>query len=397
MLKNILLLPNGRWQQDLLEKLNKNNFNLYAVHPNSEYMLNKNLIDYLVADVREVNKIINFCIKNNIQYLISDQSDIALPSMAKIGHQLHIFNIPLEVVDLFTDKYLMRKFLTTSFCKHLPNFAEANSYSKLINFIEQNNKVVIKPRIGQGSQNVLILDNNNRNLIDKFINYDFTSNSLIVEEYLGGVEVTVEGYMFSDGHLSLCHSVKEKFSYIETVAKSLIFGDQLKIPYQNLYQINDDIIDSMHLEYGITHSEYKYIDGNFYLIEVASRGGGNNISSRIVPKLTSVDVQKLLIQSTLGIPLMSKDFQPENNCFIELYFFEMEYGKVFEKINNLNIIHSDSNLLDFNVNLSSGQLVNRVTSDNDRHGYFIIFSDSIDQLRQVRENLVNKMEIVYED
>ena len=50
----------------------------------------------------------------------------------------------------------------------------------------------------------------------------------------------------------------------------------------------------------ITHSEYKFEDGDYYLIEMAARGGGSRIASDIVPFMSGVDNYQLLINAALG-------------------------------------------------------------------------------------------------
>ena len=56
-----------------------------------------------------------------------------------------------------------------------------------------------------------------------------------------------------------------------------------KYDYEKLARLNSDMVETMGLPFGITHAEYKYYNGEFYLIEIAARGGGTRISSDIVP------------------------------------------------------------------------------------------------------------------
>ena len=54
------------------------------------------------------------------------------------------------------------------------------------------------------------------------------------------------------------------------------------------------------LPFGLTHAEYKYRNGKYYLMEIGARGGGNLISAYIVPLVSGVDVYDYLIDKTLG-------------------------------------------------------------------------------------------------
>ena len=48
--------------------------------------------------------------------------------------------------------------------------------------------------------------------------------------------------------------------------------------YDKLRAYNDSFVMKTNLQFGFTHAEYKCEDGDFYLIEIAARGGGNMIS-----------------------------------------------------------------------------------------------------------------------
>ena len=52
---------------------------------------------------------------------------------------------------------------------------------------------------------------------------------------------------------------------------------------------NKEMVCKMGLPFGLTHAEYKYMNGEFYLIEIGARGGGTKISSDIVPYMSGVD------------------------------------------------------------------------------------------------------------
>lgn len=61
-----------------------------------------------------------------------------------------------------------------------------------------------------------------------------------------------------------------------------------------------ELISGTGIKYAITHSEYKFEDGDYYLIEMAARGGGSRIASDIVPFMSGVDNYQLLINAALG-------------------------------------------------------------------------------------------------
>ena len=76
--------------------------------------------------------------------------------------------------------------------------------------------------------------------------------------------------------------------------------DNDKFDYDLLRKVNDEYVNKTGLPFGLTHAEYKYEDGKYYLIEIGARGGGNLIGSHIVPLISGVDNYTYLIEKTLG-------------------------------------------------------------------------------------------------
>ena len=93
------------------------------------------------------------------------------------------------------------------------------------------------------------------------------------------------------------------------MAKELFFSNQnVKFDYEKLRKTNQELVLAMGMPFGLTHAEYKYMDGQYYLIEIAARGGGTKISSNIVPLMSGVDSNEALLRMALG---ESVQVQPE--------------------------------------------------------------------------------------
>jgi carbamoyl-phosphate synthase large subunit len=148
--------------------------------------------------------------------------------------------------------------------------------------------VVVKPIANQSSRGVIKVDVCDREVINEAYQYakvHTPDGRVIVEEYIGGIELTVDGVKLNDGiHYCLATSFKEHYEHNTMIARALWFANSHpNIDYAQLYEQHNRLIEYMELPFGLTHAEYKYYNGKFYLIEVAARGGGTNISSHIVP------------------------------------------------------------------------------------------------------------------
>ncbi len=101
-----------------------------------------------------------------------------------------------EIYNLSKNRYLMEKVTKKTLLSPHKTIKICNNKSvlrnhlkKFINFPKNyNNKIIIKPRIGRGSKNQLILKDYNKKYFN-FFNYD---KNFIVEEFVNGAEFTVD-------------------------------------------------------------------------------------------------------------------------------------------------------------------------------------------------------------
>ncbi len=106
----IFVIAGGEWQCPLVEKIKNMGHevicsNLYSDSPAFKYA-----DEVYVADVldKEANlKIAQKCMPDAIA---TDQSDIAVPTVAFIAEKLGLKGIGTKTAELFTNKFLMREF-----------------------------------------------------------------------------------------------------------------------------------------------------------------------------------------------------------------------------------------------------------------------------------------------
>ena len=140
--------------------------------------------------------------------------------------------------------------------------------------------------------------------------YTNKGNYVLVERYIKGTEFTVDGLVLNEKHHTLAISEKSHFEYNPNIASKLFFTYQNeKFDYDCLRDINNAIIDKAGLKNALTHAEYKFEEGKFYLIEMAARGGGTRISSDIVPYVSGVDNYKYLIEASVGVKNQAEEIE----------------------------------------------------------------------------------------
>ena len=112
-MSRIMVIAGGTWQVPLIKKAKAMGFevvnsNLYEDSIGFEYS------DFgEVADVKDRETNLKIAKKYQIDGVVTDQSDIAVPTVAFVASQLHLPTIGEEKAELFTDKFKMREFCRT--------------------------------------------------------------------------------------------------------------------------------------------------------------------------------------------------------------------------------------------------------------------------------------------
>jgi biotin carboxylase len=240
--------------------------------------------------------------------------------------------------------------------------------------------VVIKPPSSQSSRGVRRVDHLAQ-LECAFTNaQQFSADgSVLVEDFVDGTELTAEGIATAGGHVTLAISTKAHLDENPMVARRLVYTDSHpEIPFDELRAQNDRLIEGMGLSFGLTHTEYKYSDGRFVLIETAARGGGTKISSHIVPYMSDVPTNAMLIGMALG----NSFDRPRAECrdrVAVLEFLTFSSGLV-EAIDGIEEARSLPGVVDLGLTFGVGDVLAPPNDDRSRHLHVIVMASSMTEV-----------------
>lgn len=392
-MKRILVIGGGKWQVPIIQKVKE--MGHYAICSNLyEDSIGFQFADEsFVANVLDKEKNLEIADKVKPDGIITDQSDIAVNTVAYISEKLGLKGVTVDVADLYTNKLKMREELNVENLYH-PKYKICTTKEECIDFFKKlNQPIIIKPLANQSSRGVYKIDTIEE-IEKKFqITMECSINNVILaEEYIEGCEFTAEGFKAEDKHYTLAISKKSHYENLPAVAKSLIYLNDFKeFQRETLEEINNNLFDR--LKFGITHVEYKYYNNKFYLIEAAIRGGGTKISSHIIPMVSGVNVNELLIKSVLDQDIFNIDINNKRNCAI-LKFFDFEVGTV-SKINGLEYLKNNKFIIDFDFEFKEGDIIIAPNDDRSRVGYFIACAENEDKLMQIVSEVDKKVYLNY--
>ena len=162
-----------------------------------------------------------------------------------------------------------------------------------------------------------------------------------------------------------------------------------KYDYDQLRKVNDHLVNLTKMPFGLTHAEYKYSDGKFYLIEIQARGGGNFIATDIVPFISGVDSYKEQLRWAVGDEV-NVDYSYEKlspRCAV-LHFFDVPgKGGVVKEIKGLDFLDSLGEQIMYRLNFKVGDTIHETKDDTTRIGWYILKSPN-------RADLDNKMQMI---
>jgi biotin carboxylase len=394
MTKKILVIGGGKWQVPIIQKAR--NLGCYVICSNLyEDSIGFDYTDKsYVVNVLDKEKNLQIATDEKVDAIMTDQSDIAVNTVAYVSEKLGLNGVGIDIADLYTNKFRMRTELKVENLYH-PKFKECKTVDEAIDFFNSLDAyAIIKPLANQSSRGIYKITS-----IDELKNKFNTTmecsinNTILIEEYIGGFELTVEGFKTKDSHHTLAISKKEHYKNLPAVAKSLFYQiDFEEFDKKELEEINDNLFDR--LPFGITHAEYKYWNNKFYLIEAAIRGGGTKISSHIIPIVSGIDVNELLIKSVLGETKLNVNPVKSKNYAV-LRFFDFEVGKV-KQIHGIDFLKNNKNIIDFDFEFKVGDTISSPNDDRSRVGYFIAYNQSKDELLHLIDEIDKKVFLDYE-
>lgn len=352
---------------------------------------------YEQIDTTDKSKTLAAAQKHKIDAIITDQTDVAVPTVAYVAENMGLEGIGYETSLKFTNKYLMRESLKKIAPELIPGFEFFNDPKQAIEYCQSLKKDIehhiIKPINSQGSKGVYMLKEHG---YEEYVNLAFKESKnrgILIEEYIDGFEYSIEAYTQDGKFYNL--ALTKKYHYVSNDCideRNTYLGDVSPELEKILFTANQNVVEKLGLPFGITHAEYKVQNGKAYLIEIAARGGGGSISSKIIPYLTDFEPAIALIHRVFKKDY-SVSFSDYKKRFVVMKFFNFKPGKV-KSINYDKDLVKD--LLVFNMDIKSGDEIKEIKDSRDRPGYFVVSGTDRLKVLDTEQEVESSIQIEYE-
>ncbi len=201
--------------------------------------------------------------------------------------------------------------------------------------------------------------------------------SVLIEQFIDGVEITVESVSLNGRCSVLAISEKAHYAHNPCVARLLAYPP--RFPNATLDRIRKTaraVVEILGLETGLSHAEYRVREEIPYLVEVAARGGGNGIASTIVPHVSGVDTYSVVIRNLLGDNALLPQIQSRAAI---LEFFDFAAGQI-DGIDGISECLKRGLAKVIDVPYSAGDWVRAAEDDRNRPGYFIALGENREEV-----------------
>lgn len=258
----------------------------------------RDVVDFFYPiSILERDIIVEKCRELQIDGVVSNASEITAEVAAYVSEKLGLNGVPFSLLNQLHDKYYIRQLTDSVEGLSKPIFYKYEGVDKGLY------PCVIKPCCGSAKKGVSFAADEKEFLNALKYAQDSLCGDLIVEEFIEGRELSVECISYKGEHQVI--QVTDKDSSPAPHFVELGHHQPAQISCSLRSKIESVIINLLIIigyTDGASHVEVRCTDRDeIYLVEVNLRGGGDEISNKLVQMSSGVDYLRCMIEVALDI------------------------------------------------------------------------------------------------
>lgn len=200
---------------------------------------------------------------------------------------------------------------------------------------------------------------------------------VLLEEYVGGREVSAEGYV-SDGRVTILNSCEkstsDRFVVIGHYVPSHLDADERAA----VEDTATDCVRALGIDNSVFHAEIHLKDGVPYVIECAARPPGQFITD-VIDWAYDIDLASVNIDLAVGNPV-TIPARPPKSYFAQLSFWTPQSG-VFTRVEGIDALRERGGLRTWIVEPRPGDRIEALTRFTNRYGAMVLDDDTPEGVR----------------
>ena len=280
--------------------------------------------------IYDTDEIVRVCREEKIEGVVTNASDKTAVAASLIAERLGLNGTKHDVLVSIQDKFTVRSLTGNIDGLDTPKFYHYEGVDQGLY------PCVVKPCRGGGKTGVSFV--HDAADFAEAVSYAKAAgkDDLLVEEYMTGKELSVESISFHGNHYVL--QVTDKVSSAAPHFVELAHHQPAQLPAhvrERIERVVPQLLTAIGYTDGASHLEMKYDSDTLYLIEANLRGGGDQISNKLVQLSTGIDYLKCMIDVAMdsfvkpertGVPAFSGVYFLCRQTADLLPFFKMAKG-----------------------------------------------------------------------
>jgi biotin carboxylase len=396
--KKLLFIGGGFEQESTIKWARERGVLNYVVDINENAVGFRYAEKRLVCDIRNREKILEFAEENSVDGVTSVCLESTMHTVAFIVDTLGFPGLGKEETENVTNKYRMR-ILFEGAGLPVPRYRLIDG--ELLdseNFPEFDGPWVVKPIDNAGSRGVKYIKDR-RDIKKAYIDaMDYSRRKeVLVEEFIPGNEISVEGYVI-DGQLiveTLSDKNRTELPYLLDLDLTFPskYPDNIQKEAINQVQM---AVEALGVQIGPIHAELMVTeDGKVFIIEVAGRGPGSKVYTEIIPYVSGIYPGRLQVLSALNC-MVKKIDKNEHLKGATLYFFTSQVRSRIKRIIGLNEAEKLPGVFECRMYVKEGDVVEKCINGEQRIGQIITMSETLEKAIEAQKKVLEIVKIEFE-
>jgi biotin carboxylase len=371
--KRVAIIGAGEFQIPLVKRCNELQYETHVFAWEEGAVAKEFAHQFHSISIVEIDAILKECKQLQIVGVFAIASELAMKTVSTIANELGLISNSIESAELTQNKQKMKKaFLENDIpCAKGNGFSSVNEGRFFAEELLKNGSVILKPSDRSGSLAISKLED----LVDFEGKFSATqkrsfSKSVIIEEFIGGDEYSVETVTQNGVHQVIAITKKTNSGAPHFVEIShqqpAILSDDIE---EQLNTIIKKALTALLITNGISHCEIKIDDEEIKIIEIGGRMGGDYIGSHLTPLSTGVNLIDTAIDIWLGKQINLNILIIKKTDFINISFiYSKSKGLVMD---SQQISIPNKPVIESSCLVKKGDKVELITSSCKRFGYII--------------------------
>lgn len=386
--KKILIIGAGINQLPIIQIAKDLGYYVAALSCQGDYPGFRVADEAVYLDVFDVPAIIEYARNNQIDGVLSDQSDMIAPVVAQVAETLGLPTWGYENALNFTDKSRMRGLLERLGLP-VPKSCTTDTVERALTFAESIGfPIVIKPVDSFASRGVFIV-HNKQELLDCYSDSKKCSRSglVIAEQYISGPQYFCQGFV-DEGQLNLYAFSDRYYFNLPNMAIPYTNAFPAKISkalQQRMTDMFTKVVNDAKPLFGHVWAEWIYNEttDTLYIVEFALRGAGANVTSHLIPAAYGVDSQQYLVKAAMGDNTSKFNDEVLLNKSAAFFCFVLPEGEVVSVEGLDDVSRIPGVMLSSIKPIKVGDIIPPIIDKTSRFGMILIKAENRDEMDDI--------------